>query len=193
MAKMQKKTFTQPDEKRKFDKGLLELITLGTALNGRAKTEAPVITRLRELPPDLLADLVAESERAGYRFVRRLVAEWVSGANRFDRSGEALFAVFVGGQVAGVCGLNADPYTAEPHVGRVRHLYVREAHRRSGVGRRLITAVIEAARGVFGRLHLRTTNTQSARFFENLGFRPCAGRPDCTHLLELQGDRNSPL
>jgi ribosomal protein S18 acetylase RimI-like enzyme len=95
--------------------------------------------------------------------------------------------------VVGVCGINADPYTLEPHVGRVRHLYVREAHRRSGVGRQLVTAVIQAAGGVFGRLHLRTTNAQSARFFENLGFRPCPGQPDCTHMLELQGERNGPL
>jgi len=34
----------------------------------------------------------AESERAGYGFVRRLADEWASGANRFGRPGEALFA-----------------------------------------------------------------------------------------------------
>jgi GNAT superfamily N-acetyltransferase len=146
----------------------------------------PTVGRLHELPPDLLADLVAESEGSGFRFLRRLVSEWTSGVNRFDRPGEALFAVCVGGRVVGVCGLNVDPYTPEPQVGRVRHLYVRAAHRRSGIGQQLVTAVIQAARGVFGRLHLRAENPQSARFFEGLAFRPCAGQPDCTHVLELQ-------
>ena len=39
MAKMQKKTFTQPDDKRKFDKGLLELVTLGGVTFGRGTFE----------------------------------------------------------------------------------------------------------------------------------------------------------
>jgi GNAT superfamily N-acetyltransferase len=152
----------------------------------------PRVSRVRELPPDF-ADLVDESERSGHRFLRRLVTEWVNGANRFDRSGEALFAVLVRDRVAGVCGLNADPYTSEPHVGRVRHLYVREAHRRSGVGRELVLAVIEAAQGVFSRLHLRTENVQAARFFEGLGFRPCVGQADCTHIREVEEDGNGLL
>jgi GNAT superfamily N-acetyltransferase len=154
---------------------------------------AATISRLHELPPDWLADLVAESERSGHRFVRRLVSEWASGANRFNRPGEALFAVYVGGQVVGVCGLNADPYTPEPRVGRVRHLYVRAAHRRSGIGRRLVVAVIEAAVGVFDRLNLRTEDPQSARFFEGLAFSACAGQPHCTHVLNLRCGRNGLL
>jgi GNAT superfamily N-acetyltransferase len=153
----------------------------------------PTISRLYELPPDSLAELVAESERSGHRFVRRLVSDWSSGANRFNRPGEALFAVHVGGQVVGVCGLNADPYVPEPRVGRVRHLYVRAAHRRSGIGRQLVTAVIEAAAGVFDRLNLRTENPQSARFFEGLAFRACAGQLHCTHVLNLRCGRSGPL
>jgi hypothetical protein len=69
--------------------------------------------------------LIAESE---LRFVRRLADDWVSVANRFDRPGEALFVARLPGQVVGVRGLNVDPYTAEPGVGRVRHLYVAAAH-----------------------------------------------------------------
>jgi hypothetical protein len=63
---------------------------------------AIVIERLRGLPVDALGALIAESEQAGLRFVRRLVEEWGTGANRFDRSGEALFAAWVDGQLVGV-------------------------------------------------------------------------------------------
>jgi GNAT superfamily N-acetyltransferase len=145
----------------------------------------PSIDRVHELPADGLAELVADSERSGCRFVRRLLDEWAAGVNRFDRPGEALFAAVADGRVVGVCGLNVDPYAASPRVGRVRRLYVLSSRRRAGVGRRLVAEVVAAARGVFDRLRLRTENPEAARFYERLGFRPCVGQDDCTHLLEL--------
>jgi len=69
------------------------------------------IERLTEVPPGLFDLLVAESESAGYRLVRRLADEWASGENRFDRPGEALFAAWVDGHLFGTCGLYVDPYT----------------------------------------------------------------------------------
>src|SRR5438270_11536961 len=99
------------------------------------------IIRIDRPRPDRLAELVAESEETGFRFVRRLVEDWESGRNRFDGPGEALFAAVCGQRVVGVCGLNADPYTAAPGVGRVRRLYVLAGFRRSGVGRQLVRAV----------------------------------------------------
>src|SRR5262245_49124787 len=143
------------------------------------------ILQFQALPPDDLAELVAEGERTGRRFVRRLVEEWTAGVNRFDRSGEALFAAHLAGRVVGVCGLNIDPYTTEPRVGRLRHLYVLAAYRRQGVGERLVQRVMDAAQGVFDRLRLRTRNEAAARFYERLGFRGCAGSTDSTHFFEL--------
>src|SRR5436309_11313799 len=122
---------------------------------------------------DRLAELVAESEEAGFRLVSRLVEDWESGRNRFDGPGEAFFAAVCGARVVGVCGLNADPYTAAPGVGRVRRLYVLAGFRRSGVGRQLVRAVVEAADGHFQQLRLRTEGRAAARFYEVLGFTPC--------------------
>ena len=56
---------------------------------------------------------------------------------------------------------------------------------RLGVGRRLVRAVVAAARGRFGSLRLRTESREAAAFYEGLGFRPVC-RPDCTHTLELK-------
>ena len=148
-----------------------------------------MIYRLRDLPLTAVVTLVTESERSGLRFVRRLTDEWVSGANRFDQPGEGLFAAMVDGHVVGLCGLNVDPYTAEGRVGRVRHLYVMEASRRHGIGRRLVAEVIAAARDSFDRLRLRTANPEAARLYEGLGFAPCAGEADCTHALDLRVTR----
>jgi GNAT superfamily N-acetyltransferase len=145
------------------------------------------VIRLHDLPPDRLAGLVAESERDGLAFLRRLVAEWESGDNRFDRPGEALFAAVGDGRVVGVCGLNTDPYLTTGRVGRVRHLYVAAECRRRGIGTKLVAAVMLAAQGAFDRLRLRTESESAARFYQSLGFQPCAGEPACTHVLELTG------
>jgi nicotinamidase-related amidase/GNAT superfamily N-acetyltransferase len=147
---------------------------------------AVLIERLSELPAERLGPLVAESERAGLRFVRRLADEWTSGRNRFDRPGERLFAAVVDGRMIGVCGLNVDPYAGAPTVGRVRHLYVLSAYRKVGVGQRLVGEVVAAARGPFGMLRLRTENPAAARLYERLGFRRCSDIADCTHLMELR-------
>jgi hypothetical protein len=56
----------------------------------------------------------------------------------------------------------------------------------------LIAAVIEAARGRFGRLRLSTGNPEAARVYEAIGFRPSGRAADCTHIMELaSGSRMS--
>ena len=144
------------------------------------------VHRLHNLPVNQLADLVVESEKAGYRFLRRLVEDWETGSNRFSRPGEALFAAVVDGCIIGVCGLNCDPYHSSGQVGRVRHLYVAVDFRLCGIGGLLVGAVITTARSAFERLDLRTDNESAARFYEILGFRRCDGESDCTHTLELE-------
>ena len=142
------------------------------------------IERLTHLTPELLAAPIAESEAHGLRFVRRLTDEWLNGVNRFDQPGEALFAVRDAADVVAVSGLNIDPYTTDPATGRVRHLYVLAAHRRRGLGERLVTEIIAAARGHFCTLRLSTSNPDAARLYERLGFRPRADIAKCTHVME---------
>jgi GNAT superfamily N-acetyltransferase len=149
---------------------------------------AAVIIRLQDLPTDHLSGLVTESEDTGHRFLRRLLDDWESGANRFRRPGEALFAATAGDpddRIVGVCGLNIDPYLSEGRVGRVRHLYVAVDCRRRGVGHQLLSKVVEVAQGTFDLLRLWTDNSIAASFYEKMGFRACSGVPDCTHILRL--------
>jgi len=129
-----------------------------------------IVGLTRSLPAEV-AGLVVEGERAGYRFVRRLLDDWHSGQNRFDREGEALFGTRVGPALVGVCGLNVDPHAGDAGIGRVRHLYVLEAWRGHGAGRRLVERVLAAARPRFRELWLRTDSAAAAAFYERLGFR----------------------
>jgi GNAT superfamily N-acetyltransferase len=148
-------------------------------------TEEAVIIRINHLPINGFADLLAESEASGYRFLRRVADEWESGVNRFLRPGEALFGARSGSRIVGVCGLNVDPYLCDDRVGRVRNVYVLAEYRRQGVGRRLVEAAISAARGHFGQLRLRGEEPGPAKLYESLGFQACSGIPSCTHILDL--------
>src|SRR6185295_8902008 len=127
---------------------------------------------------------LVDSEAAGSRIVRRLVDDWTAGANRFDRPGEALFGALMAGRLVGVCGLNVDPYAADPRGGRVRHLYVLTACRRHGVGRQLVARILEVAADRFDSLRLRTNNPSAARLYEAAGFAVSVAG-ECTHVMDL--------
>lgn len=143
-----------------------------------------IVIRPLTHPAEECAPLVHASEAEGHAFVRRLVDEDVSGANRFDRPGEALFGAFHGAALVGVCGLNHDPYRGDtPRAGRLRHLYVLPAYRRRGVGRRLVRAVIATARPAFDDLTLWTNNPEAAALYQTLGFVAAQAIPKATHIL----------
>ena len=100
-----------------------------------------IITRETEIPAGL-EQLVQASLEEGVWFVRVLRDQWNSGANRFSKPGEALFAARNGDSLAGVCGLNRDPHSADPEVGRLHRLFVTKPFRRQGVGTALISHVM---------------------------------------------------
>jgi GNAT superfamily N-acetyltransferase len=147
--------------------------------------EELIIARTNDLPLHHFAEMLAESEASGYRFLRRVFDEWVKDANRFSRPGEALLVAEMSGGWVGICGLTIDPYLNDPRVGRVRNVYVLAECRGRGIGRRLVEQAIAAARGHFDRLRLRGGEAGPARLYESLGFRACSGIPNCTHVLEL--------
>lgn len=148
-------------------------------------TNAPgiALARLRPTMPAFPA-LMEESRQEGFWMLVRLHDGWTSRRNRFCKRGEALFGAWAGKDLVGVCGLNVDPYFPGPGQGRVRHLYVRPAWRRHGVGRRLVEAVIECAGARFTVLNLRAPATAFA-FYEALGFLRVEGAEYLTHRMLL--------
>ena len=60
-----------------------------------------MVRRVSSLPQGIEA-LVADSERANFKFVRKLVDEWAAGTNRFARDGEALFTASENDTLLGV-------------------------------------------------------------------------------------------
>jgi GNAT superfamily N-acetyltransferase len=85
----------------------------------------------------------------------------------------------------GVCGLNVDPYSVEPRVGRLRHLYVHPSARRSGVGSALVNIITDCARSHFDVLQLKTDRTDARQFYAALGFEIVSGDEFVTHRRRL--------
>jgi ribosomal protein S18 acetylase RimI-like enzyme len=147
--------------------------------------EIPLVS-LTELAQDQIGPLLAASEAESFQFVRRVVNEWESGANRFTGKGEALLGYFVGGRLVAICGLTRDPYQTEATVGRLRNLYVLPEHRGRSIGAALTRRVIELAESAYQVLRLRAATPRAAALYERLGFTATAELENCTHVIRLQ-------
>jgi GNAT superfamily N-acetyltransferase len=152
-----------------------------------------IIQPIDSLPIDRLSPVVTEAAASGFHALSRLLSEWTSGQNRFNKPGEALFIAIEGERVVGVCGLNRDPYLSDQTVGRIRHLYVAVDHRRKGIGSRLVQTIMELARRHFARLRLRTGSPDADRFYRSLGFMPVTGDPACSHQLVFIDEGQPPI
>jgi ribosomal protein S18 acetylase RimI-like enzyme len=141
--------------------------------------------RVQTLPTDALAPLLVASTAEGFRFVERLVREWQECNARFDGPGELLLAAYQGTSIVAIGGLTADPYTNEPALGRLRHLYVRPDTRRRGIGKRLVQALERAAQETYCALVLRADTQTAGRFYEALGYTPLPVGGTATHRREL--------
>lgn len=126
------------------------------------------IEPLLQMTPDCRT--MADNARGeGWRFMDRLLREWARGENRFDGAGECLLGAYAAGVLIGVGGINRDPYVGDGLVGRMRHIFVRPAWRKQGVGQRLVRAILDTPHG-FQTVRLRTDNAAAARLYERLGF-----------------------
>jgi len=144
-----------------------------------------IITKVNHLETYKLTRLLEESTSEEFRHLKRLVADYEAGTNRFDGVGEALFIAVINGDIVGVCGLNQDPYAGSKAVGRVRRLYVLASVRRFGIGRLLMDSVIAEAKNYYQLLVLKTDNPNADLFYHSIGFSNMADSENDTHFLKL--------
>jgi GNAT superfamily N-acetyltransferase len=142
-----------------------------------------------DLPEDFDA-LVAEASGEGVRNMALLADDWApkqegAGAH-FQDDGEALFAAFLAGTLAGVGGMSVETGATQP-ARRLRRVYVRPMFRRQGVATALASALIQEG---FDSVALLTVNAAASPaagpFWEALGFVADVSGP-WTHVLRRAG------
>ncbi|AOO79954.1 GNAT family N-acetyltransferase [Bosea vaviloviae] len=142
------------------------------------------IVRVGAALPDGFEALRQEAAGEDYAFLDRLTDEVARGDYAGDGDLPVLFAAYVEGELAGLGGLTPDPYDPEPELARLRHVYVRPARRRHGVGRAIAAALIQQGFAVAARLSLRAADDRAAAFWDAEGFRRDLSGATRTHLLE---------
>jgi GNAT superfamily N-acetyltransferase len=143
----------------------------------------PQLCRVLDDPPEGFETLRREAAAEGYDFLDRLADEIAQGRYSGGAELPMMLAAFRGGGLVALGGLTADPYDSAPDLARIRHVYVRQAVRRSGIGRILATALIQQGFAIAGRLSLRAADAGAASFWEAQGFVREIDSAARTHLL----------
>jgi GNAT superfamily N-acetyltransferase len=126
------------------------------------------IGRVSDRLPEGFRRLNEEAATGGWGHLDRLAADWAAGEPELAE-GEALFAAFVGGELAGIGAVTLEP--AEPGVFRMRRFYVAERFRGRGVGRALASALMQQGLARSRSLTLHALRPASRAFWEAMGFR----------------------
>src|SRR5271156_3199793 len=139
------------------------------------RTETMQIRRLLPADAALYRDIRLEGlrlspEAFGSTFEREnaQTPEWF--AQRLGNSD--MFGAFDGGEIVGTAGLLFGAGRKEEHKGRLVGMYVRPNSRKSGVGRRLVEAILEFARPRIEIVQLAVVseNHKAIRLYASLGF-----------------------
>ena len=148
------------------------------------------LRQVTHLDREELRWLLEISLSEGFRIVERLIREYDSGQNRFDKTGEVLYAVRDEATV-GVGGINQEPDPLKPRAGRIRRVYVAPSVRGRGQGRLLVSRLVAEWLQHFSGITCNVGILPSRPFYERLGFVPVAGY-SFTHVWQgAQGDHQS--
>jgi GNAT superfamily N-acetyltransferase len=128
-------------------------------------------------------EILLQSESEGYGMVKRLVDDFSSGVNRFDKPGEALFVFLSGNMVQAVGGLNREEDSRLGNAGRIRRLYVMPEMRRRGIARSIVDEISTVAVGNFQVLVVNVGPADAHGFYEHLGFQK-VDHPGITHFKD---------
>jgi len=120
------------------------------------------------------------AEQEGYNMLNRLVIDYDSGENRFNKEGEKLIGNISDNTIVALCGLNIESTNTD--YGRIRRLYVLPEYRNRRIGTELVNHLITFAGNHFKGVVVNIGKLPVSGFYESLGFRQ-VNNPSYTHLL----------
>ena len=111
---------------------------------------------------------------------------WKNRLLEGDAAGQVVFGAFAETELAGVAGLRFESREKEHHKATLFGMYVRERFRGEGLGRQLVEAVLDHARGrpetLLVQLTVIETNTHARRLYEACGFTAFGTEPLAVHV-----------
>ncbi|HUK19778.1 MAG TPA: GNAT family N-acetyltransferase [Bryobacteraceae bacterium] len=109
-----------------------------------------------------------------------------------DPATRFLIGAFQDGELVGIAGFYREQRLKTRHKGNVVGVYVTERARGRGIGRMMMQALLDRARGIEGVeqvvLSVTTTMTAAARLYQSLGFRSFGCEPKAIKLGEKYAD-----
>lgn len=140
------------------------------------------LVRLDNLDPDELETLRTLSLAEGFSHVDRIALEYRNGNREFDAPGAFGYGWYLGSELVAIGGLTLDPYIKE-RAGRIRRVYVHPEHRRRGLARKLVEAILKEGRQNYAFFTLRSATPEASALYVSLGFVPST-LPNVTHELK---------
>jgi len=140
-----------------------------------------MIVEIEKLQNRELELISASARNEGYNHIDRLISDYESCKNRFDRRGEKLIGYKIDDQLVAVCGLNIEP--GNPQFGRIRRLYVLPEFRNQGVGTKLVKHLIRHAAHFFSGITVNIGHLPVEEFYLRLGFKIADPPKKYSHVL----------
>ncbi|UCD09322.1 MAG: GNAT family N-acetyltransferase [Dehalococcoidales bacterium] len=138
-----------------------------------------MITNIVDLDEHDISHIRNMAEQEGYNMLNRLVTDYNSGENQFDKEGEKLIGYIADDIVVALCGLNIE--STNNKYGRIRRLYVLPEYRNRGIGTELVSHFITFAGKYYKGIVVNIGNLSVSAFYESKGFHP-VNNPSYTHL-----------
>ncbi len=112
---------------------------------------------------------------------RELTDDEIRSRIACDMSNKFVLGAFANCELVGTAGFVRESGLKERHKGRVWGVFLRASHRGEGVGRRMMTLLLEQARKIEGleqiNISVATTQTAAMKLYRSLGFRPYGCEP----------------
>ncbi|MFC1900917.1 GNAT family N-acetyltransferase [Chloroflexota bacterium] len=126
-----------------------------------------------------------ESLKEGYNMINRLIIDYHSGENRFDKEGEKLIGFTLDSEIVAVCGLNIE--STYNRLGRIRRLYVLKDYRHQQIATMLVEYLVEYAKQYFKGVVVNIGDLPVDNFYKSAGFSPVNNK-SYTHIYNLDTD-----
>ncbi len=112
---------------------------------------------------------------------RQLTDDDIRSRLAYDGTNRFVIGAFAEGELIGTAGFVREPGLKERHKGRVWGVYLRGSHRGTGLGRQMMTLLLEHARKIEGleqiNISVATTQGAASALYRSLGFVPYGLEP----------------